>query len=200
VTDASDHQPDRSFAGGNGEPETLEPSNDSDALLDRGVQPSRGADTASATQPASARMMADSTLSESVTVSDGTSASASVNLADGNTLVDGSELDAGAGDAGDNSRTVSVADAVANRGEGMSPRGENRENDANEAKFDESMSIIQNEQPVGVAANSGVNSGLDKREEQPARAERKEERELIKYVLASPRAAEILPPHLPRSP
>ena len=116
---------------------------------------------------------------------------------------------------GGNSRDVSDADAVVKRGDGMSPRGENSENDTNEANFDESVTIIQNKDPVGVAANSGVDSGLDKREEQPARAEGKveglnQERrkagdapvgELIRDILASsPRAAEILRPHLPRSP
>jgi len=42
----------------------------------------------------------------------------------------------------------SAADAVAKRGEGMSPRGENSENDTNEAKFDESVSIMQSKEPV----------------------------------------------------
>ena len=83
-------------------------------------------------------------------------------------------LDTSAGDAGGNSRHVSDADAVANRGDGMSPRGENSENHTNEAKFDESVTIIQNKDPVGVAANSGVDSGLDKRQEQPWRAEGKD--------------------------
>jgi hypothetical protein len=100
---------------------------------------------------------------------------------------------------GGNSRDVSDADAVAHRGDGMSPRGENSENDTNEANFDENVIIIQNKEPVGVAANYGVDSGLDKREEQPGRAEGKEE--LIRDILASsPRAAEILRPQLPRSP
>jgi len=53
----------------------------------------------------------------------------------------------------------------------MSPRGQNHENDTNEAKFDDNGIIIQNEDLVGVAANSGVDSGLDKPEEQPGRAE-----------------------------
>ena len=75
------------------------------------------------------------------------------------------ERDAGAGDAGGNSRDVSDADAVANGGDGMSPRGENRENDTNEAKFDESVINIQSKEPVGVAANSAVDSGLDNGQE-----------------------------------
>jgi len=90
------------------------------------------------------------------------------------------------------------------------------ENDTNEAKFYESVIIIQNQDPVGVAANSGVDSGLDKREEQPGRAEGKKEglnqemrkagdapvgELIIRDILASsPTAAEILRPHLPRSP
>jgi hypothetical protein len=124
---------------------------------------------------------------------------ADTTLSDGVTLLEGSELDAGTGNAGGNSPGVSDADAVANRGDGMSPRGENSENDTNEANFDENVIIIQNKEPVGVAANSGVDSGLDKWEEQPGRAEGKEE--LIRDILASsPRATEILRPHLPRSP
>jgi len=88
-----------------------------------------------ATQPASANMMAATTLSDGVTLSDGTSALASVTLPDGITLLEGSELDAGAGHAGGNSRDVSPADAIADRSDGMSPRGENSENDTNEANF-----------------------------------------------------------------
>ena len=73
------------------------------------------------------------------------------------------------------------------------------ENHTNEANFDENVIIIQNKGLVGVAANSGVDSGLDKREEQPGRAEGKEE--LIGDILASsPRAAELFRPHLSRSP
>ena len=54
--------------------------------------------------------------------------------------------------------------------------------------------LMQNKETMGVAANSGVDSGLDKREQQPGRAEGKEE--LIRDILASsPRAAEILRPH-----
>jgi hypothetical protein len=84
---------------------------------------------------------------------------------------------------------VSDADAVANRGDGTippyrrgdnrgvvldEPRGENSENDTNEAKFYETVITIQNKEPVGDAANSGVDSGLDKPEEQPGRPEGKE--------------------------
>jgi len=43
--------------------------------------------------------------------------------------------------------------------------------DTNKAKFCEDAIIIQNKDPVGVAANSGVDFGLDRREEQPGRAE-----------------------------
>ena len=197
--DASDHVPDGSFGVGDGEREALEPSIDWDALPDRGAQPDCGTGTAGATQSASASMMADTTLSDGVTLSAGTSILASVTLPDGITPLEASELDACAGDAGGNSRDVSDADAVANRGDGISPRGENRENDTNEANFDENAIVVQDKEPVGVAANSGVDSGLDKWEEQPGRAEGKEE--LIRDILASsPRAAEILRPHLPRSP
>jgi len=45
--------------------------------------------------------------------------------------------------AGGNSRDVSDADAVANRGDGILPQGENSENDTNKAKFDESLIVIQ---------------------------------------------------------
>jgi hypothetical protein len=101
--------------------------------------------------------------------------------------------------AGGNARDASDPDAVANRGDGMSPRGENSENATNEAKIDDQVIIIQNKEPVGVAANSGVDSGLDKCEEQPGRAEGRVA--LIGDVpSSSPRAAEMLRPHLPRSP
>jgi len=53
------------------------------------------------------------------------------------------ELDAGAGDAGGNSLDVSDADAIANRGDGIFPRGENSENDTNDAGFDENLNVIQ---------------------------------------------------------
>jgi len=93
-------------------------------------------------------MMADTTLSDGVTLSDGTSALASVTLPHGITLLEGSELDAGAGDAGGNSTDVSNLDAVANCGDVMSPRRENSENHTNEAKFDESVIIIQIKSPL----------------------------------------------------
>ena len=44
-------------------------------------------------------------------------------------------------------------------GDGMSPREENRQNDTNEANFDESVITIQNEEPIDVTAESAVNSG-----------------------------------------
>jgi len=225
----SDHVSNGSFVVGDGEREALEPSIDWDALPDRDAQPGCGTGTASATQSPSATMMAGTTVGDDVTLSDGTSALASVTLpegggrraedggktdprflppsllrpppfwADGITRLEGSELDAGAGDAGGNSRDVSDANAIPNRGDGMSPQGENSENHTNEANFDEKAIIIQNQDPVRVTANSGVVSGLDKREEQPGRAEGNEE--LIRDIPASsPRAAEILRPHLPRSP
>jgi hypothetical protein len=64
----------------------------------------------------------------------------------------------------------------------MGPPGENSENATNEAKFDDNVIIIQDKESVGVAANSGVDWGLDKREEQPGRAEGNEE--LIRDNLA----------------
>jgi len=48
-------------------------------------------------------------------------------------------------------------------------------NVTNEANVDENAIIRQNQEPLRVAANSGVDSGLDKRPKQPVRAERKEE-------------------------
>ena len=44
------------------------------------------------------------------------------------------------------------------------------ENDTNEPNLDETVIIIQNKKPVGVVADSGVYSGLDKPAEQPERA------------------------------
>jgi len=184
---ASDPVPDGSFLVRNGERTAPEPSIDSDAWLERAAQPSCGTGTAGATESARGVMMADTTLPDGVTVSAGI------------ILPAASGLDAGASNAGDNSPDVSDPDEAANRGDEMSARGANSENATNEAKFDESMIIIQNKEPVGVAANSSVDSGLDKREEQPGRADGKEE--LIRDTLASsPTADEILRPHLPRSP
>jgi len=87
------------------------------------------------------------------------------------------------------------------------------ENVTNEAKFDENAIMIERKYPVAVAAHSGVDPGLDKREEQPKRAEGNEEgpnhesqfsnldRQLITDILVSgPGAAETPRPHLPRSP
>jgi len=155
--DTSDHIPDRAFVAGHGERDS-------------------GTGTAGATHSASDTMIADATLWDGATVSDDTSASASVTLSAGITLLEASERDAGAGDAIGNSRGVSEADALANRGDAMSPsRGENSENVTNEANFDETVIIIQNKDPVAVMATSGVDAGLDKREERPGRAGRKEE-------------------------
>jgi len=75
------------------------------------------------------------------------------------------ELDAGAAEAAGNSHDVSEADAIPNRCDGISPPGENRENVTNEAKVDETAIIIQNKEPVRVAANSGVDPGLDSGQE-----------------------------------
>jgi hypothetical protein len=203
---ASDHVPDGSFRVGDGERDSFEPSNDWDAVPHAAAPAGCATGTPSATQSASANVMADTTLSDSVTLSDRTSALASVTPSDGITLLEGSELDAGAGDAGEKSRDASDAVAVANPGDGMSPRGENSENVTNEAKSDETAIIIQNKEPVGVAANSGVHSGLDNREERPGRADGKDEglnqeSQLIRDIMARPpRAAETLRPHLPRSP
>ena len=105
-------------------------SPDSNALLDRGAQPGCGSDTASLDQPASATMMADTTLTDDVTLADGTTAFATVTLSDGITLPEASELDGNVAETGKDSPEVSDADAVANHGDGMSPRGENSENEA----------------------------------------------------------------------
>jgi len=126
--------PDGSFGAGDGERETLDQSIDWDALPDRGAQANCGTGTAGATQSASATMMADTTLSDGVTLPEGGGRSEDPSLissalrprpfwSDGIALLEGSELDACAGEAGGNSRGVSDADAVANGGDGMSPRG-----------------------------------------------------------------------------
>jgi len=73
------------------------------------------------------------------------------------------------------------------------------ENVTNEANLDETAIIIQNKDPVGVAAPSGIGSALDNREEQPVRAEGKDE-SIRDILTSSPEADEILPPNLPRSP
>jgi len=227
--DASDHVPDRSFVGGNGERDSFEPSMDWDALPDWDPQADCGTGMAGATESASATMTADATDSDGATLSDGTRASASPTLSVGITRLEASEpgrpagrsspnktgieqaahtnpsrqrgaaalaaaeecpadplagasgwyghdpiagnlipadpLDAGAADAGRSSPDVSGADVVPNGGDEMSPRGENSENSTNEAKSDESVIIIQNKDPVDVAANSGVDAGLDRGQE-----------------------------------
>jgi len=160
--DASDHVPDRSFLGGNGERDSFEPSMDWVAMPDGEAQADCGTGTAGATESASASMTADTTVSDGVTLPDGTSLSASVTLADGITLLEGSELDAGTGDASGNSPDLSGADALADRGDEMGQRAENSENVTNEAKIDQDVIVIQNEEFVGVAADSGVESGLDR--------------------------------------
>ena len=84
-------------------------------------------------------------------------------------------------------------------GDGMSPRGENRQNDTNEAKVDDSMITIQHEEPIDVTAESAVDSGLDKLQEQPGMAKGNEK--LMSAIPASPpESAEVLRPHVPRSP
>ena len=74
---------------------------------------------------------------------------------------------------GGNSRDVSDADAVANRGDGMSPRGENRENDTNEANFDENAIVIQDKEPVELRRIQALIRDLTSGEEQPGRAREK---------------------------
>ena len=88
---------------------------------------------------------------------------------DGITPPEGPTPDAVAGNAGPNS---SDTDAAVQRGDATSLLGENSENATNEPKLDESVIIIQHTEPVGVVANSGVDSGLDKPEEKPVKAER----------------------------
>ena len=94
------------------------------------------------------------------------------------------------------------ADAVVKSDDGMSPQGENGENHTNEAKFDDSVIIIQNKDNVGVAANSCVDSTLDNGPEDLGESRGKDVPigELIRHIPAVPTAAEILRPHLPRSP
>ena len=119
-------------------------------------------------------MMPDTTLTDDVTLADGTTAFATVTLSDGITLPAASELDARVADAAGDSPELSDVDAVADRGDGISPRGENSEFDTNEPtvdEFDTRAIIIQNENHVGVAANSPVDAGLDKPADQPGTAE-----------------------------
>ena len=128
---------DGSSVAGAGERAAFEQPIDSNALPDRGAQPGCGSDTASLDQSASTTMMADTTLTDDVTLAGGTTAFATVTLSDGITLPAASELDASVADAGKDSPEVSDADAVANHGDGISPRGENGENDTNEPTVDE---------------------------------------------------------------
>jgi len=119
--------------------------------------------------------MVETALPDGLTLSTGTSALTGVTPPDDITLPAGSELDAAAGDAEAASRDASAADAAAQPGDAMSPRGENSENATNEANFDESVSILQTNESVGVTPNSGVDSGLDKPEETPVKAERNDD-------------------------
>jgi hypothetical protein len=100
--------------------------------------------------------------------------SASATVSDRGTLLESSELEAGAGDPGGNSRRVSDEDAMAKRGDGLSRRGEKNENVTSEANFDENVVITQAEGNVVVAANSRADSALDKREERLRRARKLE--------------------------
>jgi hypothetical protein len=63
------------------------------------------------------------------------------------------------------SRDASDDDAMAERGDGLYRQGEKSKNLTSEANFDETVVITQTEDPVAVTANSGLDSGLDKREE-----------------------------------
>jgi len=214
--DASDHVPDRSIVGGDGERDSFEPSMDWDALHDGEPQADCGNGNAGATECAGATMVTDTTLSDGVTLSESTSASASVTLSVGITLLEGSELEAGAGDhvgqignpslvaftdlcPRGSSPEVSDADAVPDRGDAMSQRTEKSQNVTNEAKFAETATIIQDKYPVEVTANCGADRGLDSGPESLEVARGKQE--LNADILASPPgAAELLRPHLPRSP
>jgi len=214
--DASDHVPDGSFVGGDGERDSFEPSMDWDALHDGEPQADCGTGTAGATESASATMMTDTTPSDGVTLSESTSASASVTLSAGITLLEGSELEAGAGDLvgpigspshvafadlfpRGSSPEVSDADAVPDRGDAMNQRTETIQNVTNEAKFDETATVIQNEELVEVAANPGVDRGLDSGPESlgVGRGKRGVDQG---YPGVAAGAAAILGPHLPRSP
>jgi hypothetical protein len=59
-------------------------------------------------------------------------------------------------------RDVSDEDATAECGDGLSRQGEKSKNVTNKANFDATVIIIQTEDSIAVAANSGVDSGLDK--------------------------------------
>jgi len=185
-------------------------------LPDWDPQADCGTGMAGATESASISTTADTTDSDGATLPDGTSLSAGVTLADGITLLEGSALDPGAGDLvgrignpshvafadlfpRGSSPEASDADVVPNGGDEMGQRGENNENVTNEAKSIESVSIIQNKATVDVAANSGVDAGLDSGPESLEVGRGKQE--LNADILASlPGAAELLQPHLPRSP
>jgi len=215
--DAPDQVNDRSFVGGDGEPDSLEPSMNWDALRDGELQADFGTGTANATESASATMTTHTILSDGVTLSESTSASASVTLSDGITLPEGSELDAGAGDLvvgriGNPSHgafadlfprgsapEVSDADAVPDRADAISQRTEKSQNVTNEAKISESATILQNKETVEVTANLGVDRGLDSGPESLEVGRGKQE--LNADIPASPPgAAGLLQPHLPRSP
>jgi len=203
--DASDLVSDGSFVGGDGEPGSFEPSMDWDALHDGELQADCGNGNAGATESAGATMVTDTTLSDGVTLSESTSASASVTLSDGIALLEGSEHDAGAGDLVgriDNPSHVgnpSDADAVPDRGDAMSQRTEKSQNVTIEAKFAETATIIQNKEPIEVTANLEADRGLDSGPESLEVGCGKQE--LNAEIPASPPgAAEILQPHLPRSP
>ena len=165
---------DGSSVAGAGERAAFDQPIDSNALPDRGAQPGCGSEAASLDQSASATMMADTTLTDDATLAGATTAFATVTLSDGITLPATSELDSTVADAGGDSPEVSDANAIADCGDGISPRGENGENDTNEPTVDEvdgRAIITQNEDPVEVAANSPVDAGLDKPADQAGTAE-----------------------------
>jgi hypothetical protein len=58
---------------------------------------------------------------------------------------------------------------MAERGDGLCRQGEKSENVTSEANSDETVIIAQTENSIAVAANSGVGSGLDKREKPDSR-------------------------------
>jgi len=163
-----------------------------------------------------ADVLASSPGAGGVTLPDRTSALASLTLSDGMALPEGSELHAGAGDLVGRignpshvafadlsprgpSRDVSDADAVPDRGDAMSQRTEKSQNVTNEAKFDETATIMQNEESVEVAASIGVDSGLDSGQEHLGVGPGKRGLDWGYSGIAAG-AAELIQPHLPRSP
>jgi hypothetical protein len=78
----------------------------------------------------------------------------------------------------------------------LPPMASNPEHPTSEAKWDENMEIIYNEEPVTVAANSGIDSPLDKRHKPPCETQGRSSADL---PAPPPRAPETPRPHARRS-